>query len=256
MAAESIVDNIKAHFPQYSNSDKSLETTIEYIGEYSTLDAAKPSVNATWGDYSGFVKSTNITPVTGTDPLIGELTVIVVSEEVDSEPVEGTLLDVTYEIEWVMFQRSMYEHPEFVIGGGGSYELSGADVSSIEAWKNNDNVAEKTAYKYPTTGDDSATYEDLTANAQKFVKGIELGIETYEDYAPVVRKTSTYGGGLPETSTAGQKEDPPFIPGIPSGYEWRKQADRAIKNGRSKWEKSEEWIGAIKVLVDKDEIFW
>jgi hypothetical protein len=44
---------------------------------------------------------------------------------------------------------------------------------------------------------------------------------------------------------------------LPDGYEWRKSADRNVTAGkRTRWEKQEEWLGAKKVLHDKDEIFW
>jgi hypothetical protein len=47
------------------------------------------------------------------------------------------------------------------------------------------------------------------------------------------------------------------FPGKPIGYEWLKTADRSIsQGGRKRWQKIEEWTGAKKVLVDKDEIFW
>jgi hypothetical protein len=116
-------------------------------------------------------------------------------------------------------------------------------------------VTGKSTYQY-FPSPESLEPEYLSANAEKFAKGIELGIETYEDYAPVVRRSTIYANGIPSNSTAGQKEDAPEVEGKPEGYEWRKQADRAIQNGQTRWDKSEEWIGAIKVLVDKDEIFF
>ena len=46
------------------------------------------------------------------------------------------------------------------------------------------------------------------------------------------------------------------VTGVPVGYQWRKSADRAIQTSQTRWDKTEEWIGAIKVLLDKQEIFF
>ena len=254
MADETIVDLRKPDFPKFSNNERTKTVTIEYIGE--DTDLVEPEVGDEWGDFDGTVSSVNKNPIHGTVTLLAEMTVTVESsyDQGDGE-VPGEALEVSYEVEWVMFQRSMYEHPAFAVGGGGTFALTSGDIAAIEAWKNETDVDLKSAYQYlpsPT----AAEHEYLSDNAIKFVTGIELGIETYEDYAPLVRKNTIYAKGLPATSTAGQKEEAPEITGKPTGYEWRKQADRATQNGKRKWDKSEEWIGAIKVLVDKDQIFW
>jgi len=254
MASESIVNLRKPDFPKFLNNERSKTVTIEYIGADTEL--VEPEVGDVWGDFEGTVSSVNKNPIHGTTPLLAEMTVTVESsyDQGDGEE-EGEALEISYEVEWVMFQRSMYEHPAFAVGGGGTYALTGGDIAAIEVWKNEPDVGLKSAYQY-LPSPDAAEHEYLSANAIKFVNGIELGIESYEDYAPLVRKNTIYGKGLPATSTAGQKEDAPDITGKPEGYEWRKQADRATSNGKRKWDRSEEWIGAIRVLVDKDEIFW
>jgi len=158
------------------------------------------------------------------------------------------------EIEWVMVDRSMYEQPEFALDGGGAYALSASDVEDIEFWKREKKAAKKKAYKYSQAGSQDI---ELSDNARVFAKGIELGLESFEDYAPVARKTSTYTGGPPDESLAGQKDEPVGFTRLPSGYEWRKSADRNVTVGkRTRWERVEEWLGAYTLLYDKDQIFW
>jgi hypothetical protein len=99
--------------------------------------------------------------------------------------------------------------------------------------------------------------DTLTANAQKFAKGIEKGLEYWVDKAPVCRKTETYVGGPPPISTAGQKENPIGIPNQPTGYEWIRSADRSLRRGSAgRWERTIEWLGADKVEADSTQIYW
>lgn len=256
MAEESIAALRKPGFPTTSNSEKTFQTTIEYIGEYATLAAAEPVSNALWGEFDGLVTTTNLSKIHGTSPLYGELTVVVeyAYSQADS-PEQGVAREVTYEVEWMLFTRSLYEHPAFAVGQGGMYALTSEDVAAIEMWKNEQDVPLKATYAYQGSPEDIAK-SYLSGNAQKFAKAIELGLGTYEDFAPVFRRNTRYTNGLPNTSSAGLKEEPPQVPGVPQIYEWRKTADRATSNGQTRWDKSEEWIGAQKVLLDKINIYF
>ena len=73
MAAESILTYRKPGFPQTNNSEKSYQTTIEYVGPLSTLAAAEPAANTAWGDYDGYVTGSSLAPLEGTTQ--AELTV-------------------------------------------------------------------------------------------------------------------------------------------------------------------------------------
>jgi hypothetical protein len=251
MPAESIASLRKPGFPKPVKTENGEATLIEYIGATSTLSAAVPDIGAAWGDFEGTVRSTSLVPVEGLDTT-SELTITVeLISESGEEP--GTLESETYELEWVNVARSMYEHPQFAIGQGGLSELDSTDIAQIAAWEQVADPLVKSLYML------SAEYGaiTLTDRAKLFARGIELGQTIFEDYAPVARKTSTYVGGPPPTSLAGQKNDPVGFPSLPDGYEWRKSADRNVTVGkRTRWEKQEEWLGAKKVLHDKDQIFW
>jgi hypothetical protein len=256
MADESILTYKKPGFPKTDNNDKSYQTTIEYIGPLATLASAEPATNSAWGEYDGVVRSSNLSPIEGTDQ--AELTVICEFDYATPTNAPGEEKEVTLEVEWVMFQRSLFEHPEFT--NGGTYALDNQDYADIQAWINEQNPTLKAAYKYnelELTG--SGTEAELSAAAKKFVDGLNILGEpgSYEDYAPVIRRTTTFLNGLPDESDAGLKGEEPTFSGKPDGYEWRKSADRAIRaGGQRRWERTEEWMGAIKVLIDRDTIFY
>jgi hypothetical protein len=103
----------------------------------------------------------------------------------------------------------------------------------------------------------TALDEELSANAKLLAKGILLGIEYWVDKAPVARRTDTYVNGPPPKGTAGLKEVPAGFPALPDGYEWIRDADRALRaGGQNKWTNETSWIGAKKVLIDAAQIFW
>lgn len=255
MADESILTYKKPGFPVVEKATNGVKTTIEYVGPLATLEAAQPNRNAVWGEYSGFVLSTRIEPLE--DNTTAEMTVIMENpfdvSDGGGEGDAGTAGDITYEVEWSMFQRSMFEHPQFTAGGINA--LTTEDIAQIQAWQNEPDPLERAAYQYKTETAGSST--QLSENAQKFADAIFLGQENFEDYVPIVRVTTRFYDGLPGTSEAGLKDDPPPFSGRPVGYEWRKTADRAVRaNTETTWERVEEWIGAIKVLTDKEQLYF
>lgn len=283
MAAEYLNEYLEPEYPKIENLEASYRTTLKYIGPYDDLLFELPAYDEKWGNYRGRVTSSKLEPVPGRDNY-GRLDVVVEErfEEVDEDDLAeeegegegeeepepepdpentgqfGTARGYSYEVEWVMFQRSLFEHPAFRPGGGGTYELSSKDKADIEAWQQEPNTELQAIYKYEQTwGTSTGAVFELSDNAKKLAMGLEMGIETWEDYSPVIRKITTYAGGPPRSSTAGTKENGPSFAGKPAGYEWRKTADSAVRGGGSaRWDRSEEWTGATKVLYDKESIFW
>jgi hypothetical protein len=243
MAAESIITYLKPNFPKQGVNGGSYSTQLEYIGPYDTLLAASPAIGAVWGDYEGTTDTVSIEPISGTSPLKASLVVNMTRnfEAGSSGASPGTLEETTYEVEWTAVQRPLVEHPKF--RSTGTYPLHATDMEQIAKWEN-DKTAENRAL--------------LSSSAEKYAKGIDLGIRTYDDFAPILIKTTSYVNGPPSTSDAGSKETTPtYFPNHPTGYEWVKSADRSLKSGRrNKWERSEQWTGAIKVLVDKNALYY
>ena len=254
MAVESIINLKKPEYPKKEYNETGVQTRIEYIGDTTTLEAALPSVGAVWGDYVGQVKTAGIEPTENVGVSVLMISLENTTDNTDVEP--GELVSISYEIRWVTVERSMYEHPQFAIGEGGANALTSLDLVDIGGWKNQDpekHAVLKSEYKYIRDG-----YEEtLTGNAKLFARGIELGQETFEDKAPIAIKISEYVNGPPPETTAGLKEDPVGIPNIPSGFEWRKEtADSTRAGGALKWNLTEEWVGAKKILHDRETIYW
>lgn len=254
MAAESIINLKRPEYPKKEYTETGIVTRIEYIGDTATLEAAIPNIGATWGDYVGQVQSATIEPTENVNFSVLMITVDKATDNADIEP--GELVAVSYEIRWVTVDRSMFEHPQFAINEGGLNALTKADIIDITAWRDQDpeRFADlKEDYKYLRMGFEKT----LSANAKLFARGIELGQETYEDKAPIAIKISEYVNGPPPETTAGLKEEPDGVPNIPSGFEWRKEtADSTRAGGALKWNLTEEWVGAKKILTDREEIYW
>ena len=252
MAEESITQYMRPGFPKPLISEKEYATRIEYVGPQADLESAAATLAQSWGSYPGVITQADIDPIEGSTYAI--LTVQVTKKtDLASDSAVGEKERETYEIEWNKVSRPLAEHPEF-------YNiLTVSDLVDIEYWRNDQDPTLKKAYKYDARilVDGVSDETELTAIAKKYAKGILLQNEEFDDYAPVVRKTSFYVNGPPPDSQAGQKEDPAGVPNVPPDWEYRKSADRSINaGGQTRWEKIEEWEGAKKVLIDKEEIFW
>lgn len=255
MADESILAYRRKGFPKRVDSDNSFRTDIEYIGPYSTLESAAPALRTAWGDYDGTVSSKALDPIEGTNPALG---IMSISMEYKSDgSSEGTKAETSYEIEWADSSEPLYKHPVFAKGGAN--ELSGFDIACIERWKVEEKVEKKKAYKFKPEGTEGGAdyYQDLSDNAKLCAVGMLLGLDPYIRKYPIARRQETYENGPPPESSAGQKQAPESFPNLPSGYEWRRSADRGLRaGGQTKWDRSTEWIGGDKVLIDNDEIFY
>lgn len=262
MANEFIISYKKPGFPVIEDTENATRTRIEYVGPKDVLDRWKPAIGDRWGDYTGIVRSVRTEIAPGTDnktEVIGELYVTIEEFYSDTDGTQsGVLEEVRYEIDWLMFSRDIKEHPDFRLTGSGRYKLTSEDIVAIEAWQNESDKDKKKEYQYKTDFKKrDSEYATLSTNAQKLAIGLQIGQDSYEDFYPVIRKISTYTGGPPPGSDAGRKDNPPSTAGGPAGYQWRKSADRSMQTGvKKKWDRIEEWTGAITVLSDRDQIYW
>jgi hypothetical protein len=248
--ADLLVAFIKPEYPKSEYTESAVVTRIEYIGPREDIVDDLPLPGETWGDYVGQVKSVSYEPTEDIDVVEAMVTV---EQPIDNaETTTGTLVAISYEIRWLTIERSMYEHPAF--SSGGSYQLSNQDIYDIEKWQAPENTKElRTQYKY-----NEALYEtELSGSAKMFARGIELGLETFEDKAPTAIKISEYVNGPPPETDAGIKEDPVGFPNLPTGFQWRKEtADSTRAGGATKWNLTEEWLGAKTVLFDRLNVYW
>lgn len=252
---------IKHGFPDENDTESGYVTTIEYVGPVSVIYPAKPGLGDTWGDYQGEVIVSHFTPlersnVIGEDPY-GQLVVVLQLNYVVGEEQLGVEKETTYEIEWVTVERSLYEHPEFAPGG--LFQLDGPMKFDIRGWEDEQDRDKRELFQYykkDKNGNPTTTLVTLDPSAVYFCQHLLQGISAWPDFVPVARRMRTFVGGPPSESEAGSKEIPTGFPNLPTGYEWRKNADRSLRQGgQSRWTRSEEWTGAMKVLVDKDTLY-
>ena len=98
---------------------------------------------------------------------------------------------------------------------------------------------------------------ELSAAAKMLAEGFNKRCEYFVEKVPVARQSETWVNGPPPAGTAGLKETPTGFPNLPSGYEWIKSADRAMRSGgQNKWQRDQEWLGAKKVLYDAANLFY
>lgn len=234
---------------RYSESDRSSSYTFEYVGSTSTLAAGQPATGDTWGDVPGFV--------TRVDPLpLGvsghTLLTVVVEDKYGETPTVGIVTEVAYELEWEPVRRPLFDHPAF--NTGGSNPLTFADQIDIEYWRTAE-YADRQLYKFK---DETGVVRTLSANAQRYARYAARQVESYDDFAPVARKTKTYAGGPPSSAAAGAKTTLfAGFPNAPAGtWEWLKTADRGLRAaGQRNWQQGEELTGATKVLLDNTTLY-
>lgn len=152
-------------------------------------------------------------------------------------------LSTLIEIDWVAVQKDLRTHPAFTADG--SYPIDTIGWARIEKWKNEQDETLKSAMKYRPA--DGSAAVDLTDD-QKIVAGMILkGVDGYNLYAPVVRKTTVFPL-QPGSGTAGfiQQMNQVIAYDIPAGYEWLKTACRLVQQQDRTWQRTEEWTGAEK----------
>ena len=256
MAAESIISFKRPGFPKENASAAGRATFIEYIGPESTLRAASPATGATWGDYSGLVQDVDVDPIEGTDHAVLAIRILREWGSAEYGSSTGDEQQTVHEIDWVDVQTDIFQHKVF--RASGTYALNNDDLIELRRWQDMTDITLKAAWQFYTddTGEATGT---LSANAQVLAKGLLLGIEYYNEKAPVLRKSTFYLNGPPPQSGGGVKEDPGSFPQISglSGYEWLRSADRSLQTGTEKeWRRDQEWTGARKILVDAENIYW
>lgn len=249
----SLLDFLRPGFPRTEQDIAGLRYIYEVIGPAATIFPALPKIGATWLDTrpvtnvtSEYVGKTNYMIATVTTYKIDNTATAVQND--DQYPF--------WEIDQVQVEKSLRQHPAFIT-------FVAADWFAISAWENEIDQDLKSQYKYykrDAEGKTAGTIQTLTGTVsagQTAYAYLRLrGVESYLDFAPVVRRNSRYlGSSAPNSSDAGQKTTAPAY--APEGYEWLKTADRVTKQGAKgiEWIRQEEWTGARKVLIDKDDLF-
>lgn len=246
---------LRPGFPQETKSAGGEGYLLEYVGPADIL--ATPNTGDLWPVAPWRVDNASSEPAQKSGFVI--LRVTVTSKGDDGEASIGIKSDVSYELDWADVQRPLLEHPAFQAGG--SHALTDTDRVEIELWKQETagSVAKKT-FKFKErdqNGQPTGSEKTLSTHAQKYAQYVLIGVETYADTVPVARRQSTYTGGPPNAASAGTKQAlPSGFPNAPAGLEWLKTADRSIRAaGQRRWQRSEEWMGVDKVLIDRNSLY-
>lgn len=249
----SLLDYVRPGFPKSTRDASGWKLYYELIGPATTIIPVLPAIGATWLDAR---------PVTdvGYEPVGNSAWVVATIEtyKIDTQAA-AAVADEQYpfwEIDQVQVEKSIRQHPAFIA-------FTAADWAAVTNWENEQSPVLKTAYKYyerDSEGTPAGSIQDLTgttAAGQVAYAYLRLrGVESFLDFAPVVRRNSRYiGSSAPDSSDAGQKTAAPAY--APDGYDWLKTADRISKQGSKgvEWIRQEEWTGARKILIDKDDLF-
>lgn len=247
-----LLDYLRPDYPKTTVDATGIRITYVMRGLKSVIDPLKVGIGSTFNGYR--VERTN------EDTLANSGYIDYTVEAYYTFPSSTTQQDDDqypfYEIDQVQIEKSLKQHPAFI-------GFVAADWQAINAWENESDQALKAAYQYYLRDKDNVaggsvqTLTGTTSTGQKAYAYLRLrGTESFLDFAPVVRRTTKYRGtNAPSSADAGQKTSAPSY--APSGYEWLKTADRVSKQGVKSidWIRQEEWTGARKVLLDKDEIF-
>lgn len=219
----------------------------KYNGSYAKLRALRPSEGAI--DKSGFtVVKTVLTKKPGGQ---GLLTITYAKsnerswEGVDTRPVKDVI-----RIGWERVQRPLRTHPKFAAIG---------DITTwaqVDAWEKEDDYDLKSTYQYRVPSRDTTTkkwlhdefgepvYEIRTVSAslQKYCDRRLKGVESWDDFRPVVRRIRVYSV---EPSTGACGSISTTCPRSISGYVFMKVADDITNEGqKGMWTRSEAWEGA------------
>lgn len=247
-----LVDHLKYGYPIETKDDTGVARVYEYRALASVLDPLTPST----------FSSIDSMPVQRTERKVLEnpdwidLTVYVY------QPYAATTVEQTdnqypfFEIDQVQNEKTLRQHPDFIT-------FTAADWKAVLAWDAETDTVARADFKYyvrDAAGEAVGASVALTGTSSTGQKAYAtlrlLGVESFLDFAPVVRRTSRYNGNNPPSSAdTGQKVTAPSY--APAGYEWLKTADRVSKAGLNAgfWIRQEEWIGARKILLDKDDLF-
>jgi hypothetical protein len=252
---ENLAPYLRPGRPEESANESSIGSTYEYRGDTTTINTNKPGVGDTWADgrpvvaarvfeISGASAKSDLVVVTGAPVGGGTLGTPVVER-------------TEYELEWRPVTKPLEVHPAFITGG--TYALDETARKHIFGWKAEVDPALRSQRKYKpldSAGTPGSTVT-ISGNALVYIKLYEIGVEEFIDYMPVWRKRSIYkGDGQPTTGAIGVKTTTPSGSGYPSGYEWVKSKDSALRMGsQARWRRDEEWEGAITVYVDKGSIY-
>lgn len=230
-----------------------------YRGITATLVSNRPAYNAAWGASSEYAVRAVRGPTRLERGTHSEMIVEVATLSVGGSTQVTNNEYPAYEIDYVTVENDLLAHPAFA-------GFSAAERHQCKQWREEVDDTARSAFQYWNRDKDGAVTGSIqtlgtgaspTKSQQDWAAMILQGIESYQDFNPVARKTSLYQGeAAPAVSDIGSKLGGSPFAGVPSGYEWLETGDAARKQGGGfTWTRVQEWKGARKVKVDVDTIY-
>lgn len=255
MSYASIATYIRPGHPREYATEAAIGNTWVYRGPSATISANKPVIGETWADGRPVV-ACEIFEISGASALTDMMVVTGINTST-SVTVATTTEEIIYELEWRPVLKPLEVHPDFQTGG--TYALDATARKHVIGWRAELDPNLKAQRKYKQLDSDgvaAGSETTISGNALSFIKLLEIGVEEFVDYMPVWRKRSVYKGTNPPSTGAIGVKGTPSGSGYPSGYEWVKARDSAVRIGRrARWQRDEEWEGALVVYADKSDVF-
>jgi hypothetical protein len=256
MPYATLATHLRPGHPKERADEASIGNLYLYRATTTIINANKPAIGDDWADGRPVV-ATECYELSAASA-ISELIVITAVDAASTGSIASELETTEYELDWRPVVKPLEVHPDF--RSGGTYAIDATARKHILGWKAELDPDLKSQRKYKaldSEGEPSGTETTISGNALEFIKLHEAGVEEFIDYMPVWRKRSIYKGTAgPSTAAIGIKTATPSGSGYPSGYEWVKSRDRISRVGRAaKWQRDEEWEGAITVYADKVDVF-
>ena len=255
MSYSAVSSYIRPGHPKEFSSESSTGSTWIYRGPSATIAANKPAIGETWADGLPVV-ACEIFEISGASAVTDMMVVTAINTST-SVTIATTTEEIVYEMEWRPVLKPLEVHPEFQTGG--TYALDATARKHILGWRAEQDPDLKSQRKYRQLDSDgvaSGSDTTISGNALAFIKMAEVGVEEFTDYMPIWRKRSLYKGTNPPSTGAIGVKGTPSGSGFPSGYEWVKSRDSAVRIGRrARWQRDEEWEGALVVYADKTDVY-
>lgn len=161
---------------------------------------------------------------------LGRLTIDLAPREYFGGSFSDVILESNIEVDFIQYDRPLLTHPTLLKG-----DLPMAD--DLILWMNEPNAELKRTWYYHNA---NGSEDQLTDTEVRWAQKILRGIESFLEFAPVIRRVTTCGG-RPEVEAPGSIETPPYEVG---NYKYLKTADRLVQNNDKTWTRTEEWTGA------------
>ncbi|MBK8477801.1 MAG: hypothetical protein IPL39_16295 [Opitutaceae bacterium] len=216
-----LIDYLRPDYPTQTVDSGGIRRTYAMRGPTATLAPLVPGIGAAFE--GNLVEATSSNKI-GTSAFSD----VIVSTMQSFATATAEVTDDQYpffEIDQVQIEKNLRQHPVFA-------GFQAGDWAAVTAWEAELEATAKSNFQfYFRTNEGQPTGSLLTlagtetTGAKAFARLRLRGVESFLDFAPVVRRTTRYrGSAAPSSADAGQKSSAP--PYAPAGYEWLKTTDR------------------------------